>query len=177
MKRSAIVLGTCALAIGVLAAAPNRPEGQPFPYGSPSVAHRNARDKAYDLVGGRWKCLTYGGTSFWHQYSRGEDAASLVVLTDVKIEGKPYTLKERYQFHHQTKTWSVSLAGGEFTATAGLWTGRTWVFNGVDTEDDRTTSATMTYDFINGNTFRRTFARDAADGKKTYTGERCVRVE
>ncbi len=177
MKRSGIAFVACALALGILADAPHRQEGQPFPYGSPSAAHRNARDKAYDLVGGRWKCLTYGGTAFLHQYSRGEDAASLIVATDVKIAGKPYTLKERYQFHRQTKTWSVSLADGQFTATAGLWTGRTWLFSGVDTEDDRITPATMTYDFINGNTFRRTFARDDANGKKTYTGERCVRED
>jgi len=197
VKRSAVALGACTLALGAIvgarstAAMPPRPavaspglrgaakgpEGQPFPYGAPTTAHRKNRDKAYDLVGGRWSCRTFGGTAFSHQYSRGEDAASLIVSTDVKIEGKPYTLKERYQYHRLTQTWSVTLAGGQFAATAGRWLGRSWVFSGVDSEDGHATPATMTYDLDDGNTFRRTFERAAADGKKTYTGERCVRAD
>jgi hypothetical protein len=143
---------------------------------TPALLSTHENDHAYELVGGKWTCRTFAGTPIAHEFLRAEDAVSLDVGTTVRVDKQKITLHETYRLHRSTGRWSVSLASGQFIATAGPWNARTWTFSGIDTENGRAFDATMTYKRASIDEFTRTFARNEDGVMRIYSGEHCLRV-
>jgi len=149
----------------------------PAPSASPSPLTTVTPASGSDyLLGGTWRCTTFGGNALSHTFSRDEDATSLVVDTQVVLpNGRTAALHEKF-LHHRSGTWTAQLANGTFIVSAPEWTGDTWRFVGFSTDGGKKVQAAMVFNRLDADVFTREFQRRQGTTWANYAGETCRRA-
>ena len=171
-----IPLPTASLSSAPAAAATPTPSATASAHGLTPGLFAKSKDRAYDLVSGKWTCRTFAGTPIEHVYRRTKEFGSLDVDTILAVDGQKVRLHEVYRLRKSSGLWSVSLDSGQFIATAAPWIGDTWTFSGIVTEKGRAFDSSMTYKRLSADEFVRTFDRTDGGITKAYSGEHCLRI-
>jgi phosphatidylserine/phosphatidylglycerophosphate/cardiolipin synthase-like enzyme len=125
---------------------------------------------------GVWQCRTFAGTALVHEFSRGDDATSLVVDTSVRATGgASFRLAETYVHRKDAGTWRVTMAAGSIVATAAEWSGDAWTFEGRASARGAAAPFRMTFTRLAPTVYRRDFEARDRSGWQTYAGETCIR--
>lgn len=159
MRESLRRLAACALALFVVAAAPE-----------PSAAQAANGGDLVQSLAGTFACRTVEGVIVRQTGTRDGDA--IVVHEDVERNGKHAAYEDRYVFDPALNRWHAQTGLGGFSAGAAPPANGTWTVQATNADG---APVRMTLEALPGGDFRRTFAYDRGTADWfAYSVERCT---